>query len=313
MDIKDITYLQATGLYNELIVALRLTSDHLKFMRMFSDPTEIDMFIRATELANVLDNIRDKIREIDRSYFNEPIPPERILELVQISLIHLNHSVEFLNDVANKAQGCRAYVQISPGDIQHLRRETDFFLGVFDSTLEEKFSKDAKTLGIPIRNQLMATIPRVLIDKLPIDQAEEALLAWTFWVNQNSEHTALLRSLTHPEDTQLIHTLNKFEKHWKDLFELIVRNPMSIIPQVTINADNWNDFLSSILIDIKICKIREIFPQRMVEHMIIENELLTETVARFLHNTQNIVLSPEPKEGVVYDQFTPKAVLLTYT
>lgn len=109
---RELTPLQATGLYDELLIGLRLTSDHLKFMRMFSDPTEADIFIRATELANVLDNIRDKIREIDRSYFNEPIPPEQILELVQISLIHLYHTIEFQNDVTNKAQECRAYVQI---------------------------------------------------------------------------------------------------------------------------------------------------------------------------------------------------------
>ena len=307
---RDITPLQATGLYNELIVALRLTSDHMKLMRMFSDPTEVDSFIRATEIANELDDIRGKINEIRRSYFDKPIRSDQILELVLISLIPLKHAIEFGNDITDNAQQCKAYIQIKPDYVRHLRRETDFFLGTFDSILERKWTKDAETLGIHIPNHLMSTSPRVLIDKLPIDQAEGIVLTWAyFWSHQNTEHTELLRSFTNPEDTQLIESLNKFEKHWRYLFELIVKDPNTIIPQVIINSDNWNDFLAPLLADIRSCKVREGFPQRLIEHMIIENELLVEAVARFLHNTQNIALSPEPKEGAIYDQFPSKDVL----
>lgn len=307
---------QIDGLYGILLVSTRIASDHMKFMRMYSDPVEIVAFNKATELANSIDEIRTELSKLE--YLN----PYTVLSFIQRTLPLLQGTIELKTLAIEMSQSCKMKLLLPVSVLYHLRREVDFFIGNFDLVIDGRLTKNRDTLGLPgPSEELMSAIPISLIDKISLEEAISANLSWIeLFVKHNIEHADLLiiTDRAGVERSSIENTLNRYKSNFTSLLNKILdvdfNHPEGItqVQKDSISlAESWKSYLTSLLNNIRSCKLQENFPQRLVEHMIIETNLHEEASMRLLANLSGKPLTVSSLDKVTYNMMTPKEILLS--
>ncbi len=308
--------LRAGALYNETLASLRIASDHLKLIRNYTDPTQETLFRQADRLAVELDQLRAELADLP-----EPVQPAAVDAVTAQAVPVLRAVVQFKAGVEELIRTCQTLHLFTPEMVAHLRRETEFFLGIVDHVCGRRTPTRA-SLGLPGAPQRpVPTIARSLIDKVPLPEAVAASLAWTeFWGKHHLEHTGILISFLRPWQDRLVQGALQFQDRFQGLLQEVGARRetaadcgcLSRLMRGTLMlSGDWERFLSSALAAQRTCTLQANFPQRLTEHLLIENDFLAEPMLRLQARQAGRLLSAVPVQGVVYDQLTARTVLVS--
>lgn len=310
---NDVT--RATALYNESLTYLRLASDHAKFIRNYFDPTQERLFRLADSLAAGLDRLRAEI-----CVLQEPVSPAVVDAFIVRAAPVIQQLIAFKQAVADLIRACQTQ-QLLPADfIDHLRREAEFFLSIVSHVMGQPTATRG-TLDLPGPPQeRVATVARVLLDRVPLVEAQAADFAYTeFWGKHHKEHADALLLLLRPQQEDLIQKTARF----RDLFSTLVQEARAVETNPSIArldeldrdtlllTRDWRQFLIDAQAAQLTCSLQANFPQRLTEHIRIETEILMEAVGRVARRrlSGGAPTAPVPGSGATFQQLTEKGVL----
>lgn len=310
---NDVT--NATALYNESLTYLRLASDHAKFIRNYFDPTQERLFRLADALAGSLDQLRAEI-----CFLQEPVSPAVVDAFILKAAPIIQQLIVFKRAVADLVRACQTQQLLPPDFIDHLRREADFFLSIVSHVRGQPTATRA-TLDLPgPPEERVATIARVLLDGVPLAQAQAADFVYTeFWGKHHMEHADALLLLLRPQQTDLIQKTTRF----RDLFDGLVTKARTVEADPTdarldsldrdtlLLTGDWRKFLIDAQEAQLDCSLQANFPQRLTEHIRIETEILMEAVGRVARRRLPVTsrMVSAPSAGATFQQITSKEVL----
>lgn len=182
------------GALDEMKFWGRIVFEHLKFHRHAVDPGNERMF-----------RLMDQFAVAVEQFYNANIFPVTesssdiaIMQLTEQALCVIIPSRDFKAYLKNEIEACRILSIIDPDLADHLRRETDYFIGQLRYTRGE-LTPTREILGIPDGNTMALTVPRRVITTLQGSSYTKAVLEnIMFFSRISAEHAQHLALATKP-------------------------------------------------------------------------------------------------------------------
>lgn len=188
---NELSYVLPNAIIDEMSVWLPILSEHLKLHRGGLDiaPSQDPIFRNLDNAARQLDYITSMIMTA------APINPNAPRELTNAVLPQVTSVRDIKQFMYQGIKACEILSIIMPEHADHMRRETDRFIGVIGGPKPTRAQ-----LGIPGGDKRVLGVPRLMISDLPerakfTDLVEEIM----FFSHINEEHNLVTALTTKPK------------------------------------------------------------------------------------------------------------------
>jgi hypothetical protein len=182
------------GALEEMKFWVRIVFEHLKFHRNGVDPGNERAFRMIDEYEVATESFYDR--------FIFPVPKtadsQTLLSLIYNTLRVTVPVRDFKMYLANEINNCRLLSLIDPSLADHLRRETDYFIGQLNYVIGEQ-TPERERIGIPGQGRAL-TAPRKVIPNLTKEEFfKYAIENIMFFSRIHGEHAHHITLITRPE------------------------------------------------------------------------------------------------------------------
>lgn len=255
----------------ELRFWVGIMDDHAKFIRNGFDPTEEELFRRADELAKELDEVKRKV-----DAFSETTPRREVAEVEERAVRAVGRLRRFKLEVLRGIRNCSLLTNLPADLIDHLRRESDYFLGVLDF-VHRRSPPRRDELGLPDSNRPVHVLPIQFIPFFRRQAFAIGIDLSLFWLKIHAEHAGVLTLFYRPVvQAELLQRTSGFQQE----LDLLYRRALEVderrsglrdlLREVRPAMEQWRDFLAQLFEDIRHCRVptgQVNFPARLADHM----------------------------------------------
>jgi hypothetical protein len=196
---------------DEMRYWVRIVAEHLKFHRGGLDPNlaQDDLFVELDTLARRIDALYAQI-------LNPNLSPRSFNMLFRRTLALVTTARNLKVSLTNGIRNCQI-LSIIPVDLaDHVRRETDRFLGVLGHLIGVP-GPTRRTLGIPDGNTQVQAIPRLLIPVQPQDiKFTDVLEEIMFFSRIHAEHAGHISMTLRPDQEEIRTQALEFQRRFTE-------------------------------------------------------------------------------------------------
>jgi hypothetical protein len=269
---------EAMAAVEEMRFWLWIMSDHAKLIRNGFDLAEEDLFRYSDALAQNLDVMLARVQSAC-----PPFSPEQVQSLIAESNAVTVPLREFKADLVVAIRECRVMTNRPAELIDHIRRESEFFLGVINGLVGGPYPTRCN-LKIPApsgkETEPAALAPRSLIPYMgPLAAAilQDGIL---FFTQINGEHAVVLSLYFRPEVQEEL--MEETEGHGTKLLGLLeeltrkvvqgscLRDMKDIIARIREATISWLEHLRTLKAAVGACSVptgQVNFPYSLLDHM----------------------------------------------
>ena len=269
---------EAMAAVEEMRFWLWIMSDHAKLIRNGFDLAEEDLFRYSDALAQNLDGMLARIQSV-----NPPFLPEQVSSLIAESNAVTVPLREFKADLVVAIRECRVRTNLPAELIDHIRRESEFFLGAINGLVGGPYPTRCN-LKIPAppgkETEPAALAPRSLIPCM--GQLAGAILqdGIVFFTRINGEHATVVSLYFRPEVQEDLR--EETEEYGQKLLGLLeeltakvvqgssFRDLKDIMDKIRESTISWLEHLRTLKAAVGSCSVptgQVNFPFSLLDHM----------------------------------------------